>query len=435
MNMLWLLFLLMTSPLSSQTKYIDQEAGKQSLCVFIPRGPGLEVCFIEIGPLGSSITQADRDRLATAITDATNNTALPAFPKVQPSPRQYVYGSYVDEPLLLKAGANRYYYATNRLYSVAALTSQLGQVVERYLYDAYGRQTVLANNGVVAYKPSDYGQFVGFTGRYHDWETGLEYFRARYFDLTLGRFISRNNYGERDMGYSVLPTERSNVRLIYFHESSPSWRYIDGMGLYSGTFAAMQGLDPSGQPNDTVDIKGSRGDSAFIEVDKAGPGVGNEISVRSSSGTEIARFKYENGNWSKVETHAGSKIDYSAFDGDTKRGRALREFVDNAKLEMERHISGGSCDFGKLKKGLRIFGLLGMLTGMAQANEELNGAVATLQQAASAWKRDPSSYPDEMALKVAMKNFISTAAQYNPEAVVGAEVTVETIFSIPRDSK
>ena len=74
MNMLWLLFLLMTSPLSSQTKYIDQEAGKQSLCVFIPRGPGLEVCFLEIGPQGSSITQADRDRLATAIDDATTNT-------------------------------------------------------------------------------------------------------------------------------------------------------------------------------------------------------------------------------------------------------------------------------------------------------------------------------------------------------------------------
>ena len=218
MNMLWLLFLLMTS-LSSQAKYIDEEAGKQSLCVFIPRGPGLEVCFIEIGPLGSSITQADRDRLATAITDATNNTALPAFPKAQPSPRQYVYGSYVDEPLLLKAGANRYYYATNRLYSVAALTSQLGQVVERYLYDAYGRQTVLASNGVVAYKPSDYGQFVGFTGRYHDWETGLEYFRARYYDLVLGRFISRNPGG-----------------------------YLDGWSLYLAQMGMQGMLDPTGLP-------------------------------------------------------------------------------------------------------------------------------------------------------------------------------------------
>jgi RHS repeat-associated protein len=84
------------------------------------------------------------------------------------------------------------------------------------MYDAYGRQTVLANNGVVAYKPSDYGQFVGFTGRYHDWETGLEYFRARYFDLALGRFIGRDPAG-----------------------------YVDGMGLYSAYFIPHN-LDPSG---------------------------------------------------------------------------------------------------------------------------------------------------------------------------------------------
>ena len=88
---------------------------------------------------------------------------------------------------------------------------------ERVMYDAYGRQTVLANNGVVAYKPSDYGQFVGFTGRYHDWETGLQYFRARYFDNTLGRFIGRDPLG-----------------------------YVDGMGLYSGYFVP-NGVDPSGE--------------------------------------------------------------------------------------------------------------------------------------------------------------------------------------------
>ncbi len=91
---------------------------------------------------------------------------------------------------------------------------------ERVMYDAYGRQTVLANNGVVAYKPSDYGQFVGFTGRYHDWETGLQYFRARYFDNTLGRFIGRDPLG-----------------------------YVDGMGLYSGYFVPNN-LDPSGTIND-----------------------------------------------------------------------------------------------------------------------------------------------------------------------------------------
>jgi RHS repeat-associated protein len=69
---------------------------------------------------------------------------------------------------------------------------------------------------VIAYKPSDYGQFCGFTGRYHDWETGLAYFRARYFDHQLGRFIGRDPAG-----------------------------YVDGMGLYNGYFVP-NGLDPEG---------------------------------------------------------------------------------------------------------------------------------------------------------------------------------------------
>ncbi len=108
------------------------------------------------------------------------------------------YGSYVDEPLLMRAAGNRYYYASNRLYSVAAIISQAGQVVERYKYDAYGKQAILAENGVVAYKPSDYGQFHGFTGRYHDWETSLSFMRNRIFDHNLGRFISRDPVGATD---------------------------------------------------------------------------------------------------------------------------------------------------------------------------------------------------------------------------------------------
>jgi hypothetical protein len=50
-----------------------------------------------------------------------------------------VYGSYVDEPLMMKAGHNKYHFATNHPYSVAALTDGTGVVAERYKYDAGGR--------------------------------------------------------------------------------------------------------------------------------------------------------------------------------------------------------------------------------------------------------------------------------------------------------
>jgi RHS repeat-associated protein len=88
--------------------------------------------------------------------------------------------------------------------------------LERYRYDAYGNRTVLSPVGTVFGAKSLYGNSVGFTGRYHDQETGLTFFRARYFDPVLGRFIGRDPLG-----------------------------YVDGMSLYSAYFAPND-LDPDG---------------------------------------------------------------------------------------------------------------------------------------------------------------------------------------------
>jgi hypothetical protein len=63
-----------------------------------------------------------------------------------------VFGTYVDETLALITGSggpsNTNYYHDNRVYSVAALTNSSGTVIERYRYDAYGQQVVLAADTV-----------------------------------------------------------------------------------------------------------------------------------------------------------------------------------------------------------------------------------------------------------------------------------------------
>jgi hypothetical protein len=38
---------------------------------------------------------------------------------------------------MMKAGGSKCYFATNHLYSVAALTDSTGAVVERYKYDSF----------------------------------------------------------------------------------------------------------------------------------------------------------------------------------------------------------------------------------------------------------------------------------------------------------
>ncbi|MEX1027155.1 MAG: RHS repeat-associated core domain-containing protein, partial [Candidatus Paceibacterota bacterium] len=79
-------------------------------------------------------------------------------------------------------------------------------VREGYQYDAYGQPTVFepGTNGVVDFGGDDFVVGNGrtqlenpylFTGRRLDDETGSYYYRTRYFDTDIGRFISRDTIG------------------------------------------------------------------------------------------------------------------------------------------------------------------------------------------------------------------------------------------------
>jgi len=58
----------------------------------------------------------------------------------------FIYGNYIDEPLVMSDGADDYYYVQDHLYSTVALIGYVDSawvVVERYEYDAYGKMTRL----------------------------------------------------------------------------------------------------------------------------------------------------------------------------------------------------------------------------------------------------------------------------------------------------
>ena len=112
---------------------------------------------------------------------------------------------------------DRYHLLQDQQFSVRALIdATTGNILERYEYDTYGEQTVYT----AAYTKkasSDYAQHIGFTGQTLDPESGLWYFRGRYYLAEWGRFISADPLG-----------------------------YPDGMNRYAGYFG-MHGLtDPTG---------------------------------------------------------------------------------------------------------------------------------------------------------------------------------------------
>jgi RHS repeat-associated protein len=116
----------------------------------------------------------------------------------------YVYGNYIDEVLNMQRGGADFYYHQNALWSVAAVSDASGDVVERYAYTDYGCPTVTDGAGG-AVAPNAWGtahSAVGnpymFTGRRWDEESGLYYYRARYYDCEAGRFVSVDALGYAD---------------------------------------------------------------------------------------------------------------------------------------------------------------------------------------------------------------------------------------------
>jgi RHS repeat-associated protein len=126
------------------------------------------------------------------------------------------------------SGGQRFYAHANHLYSVAALTDNSGAVIERYSYDAYGARKILAPDGITARVVSSYNQQIGFTGRFFDRESGLYYFRSRYYLPSLGRFIGRDSWVKDPMK----PAARDG--------------YHEGNSLYNAYFSPNSS-DPSGK--------------------------------------------------------------------------------------------------------------------------------------------------------------------------------------------
>ncbi len=179
--------------------------------------------------------------------------------------QQYVYGIYIDEPLVLDRnldgddsatglGDQRLFYHQNTLHSVFALTDDsAATIVEGYHYDAYGRQTVFGPgpNEVVDFGGDDVVTASGdsalnspymYTGRRLDGETGLYYYRNRYLNTGQGRFVSRDPIG--------IWAVQANLGNGYSYVGNSGMNYTDpfglgtwvGVGVQSGGFLFFGGV-------------------------------------------------------------------------------------------------------------------------------------------------------------------------------------------------
>ena len=100
---------------------------------------------------------------------------------------RYLYGTGVDQILADERGGSVVWALADNLGSVRDVVDGGGVVLNHITYDSYGN-VVSQTNPAVEFR-------YGFTGRERDNETGLDYYRARYYDSAVGRFISEDPIG------------------------------------------------------------------------------------------------------------------------------------------------------------------------------------------------------------------------------------------------
>jgi RHS repeat-associated protein len=124
---------------------------------------------------------------------------------------KYTHGLGIDEPLAVQQGTNTYYYHADGLGSITSLSNASGSIVQTYSYDSFGNMTATGN----------VSQPFTYTGREYDSETGMYFYRARYYDPKVGRFVTKDPIGFK-----------GGINLYVYVENNPL-SLTDALGLAS----------------------------------------------------------------------------------------------------------------------------------------------------------------------------------------------------------
>jgi RHS repeat-associated protein len=99
---------------------------------------------------------------------------------------RYIDSSEVDDQLSELRSSTVSYYEQDEIGSVSSVTNSANAIVGTYAYDAFGNLTASTGTLTNPFR---------FTGREFDAETGIYFYRARYYDPAVGRFLGEDPLG------------------------------------------------------------------------------------------------------------------------------------------------------------------------------------------------------------------------------------------------
>jgi len=132
---------------------------------------------------------------------------------------KYVHGPGIDMPISMERSGETYYYHFDGLGSVTAITDSSGTLVQTYEYDAFGN--------ILSEQDPNFENPYTYTSRERDKESNLYFYRGRYYDASIGRFLQ--------------PDPIWDVNLYPYVGNNPA-RYIDPWGLWSVSIDLVPGI-------------------------------------------------------------------------------------------------------------------------------------------------------------------------------------------------
>ncbi len=174
--------------------------------------------------------------------------------------KEYTHGPWVDEPLSMtvrgsSTGASRtagdtYYLMKDRLGSIINILDENQTLKTTYSYDAFGDPTATYHSGQV-------DCMYRFTGRVYDGAMGNYFYRARYYNQSLGRFFSRDPIFSLSSLYAYCHNSPTNFTdpSGMLDESTDGDVTDTAMGMYPWWYDGPRGL-PCAKKGDTITIDG-----------------------------------------------------------------------------------------------------------------------------------------------------------------------------------